>query len=187
METFSALLAICAGNSPVPPHKGQWCGALMFSLICVWINGWINNREAGDLRRHRAHYDVIVMANNVRCRCMDAVVRTMEFRHQCYYCLYYHMSIGTITFINCTLYVSEIAKVWYTLTWRWPFDSDGISSWKGLRSALWLKTLFIMLYKRCCITLFHILWAKWNSSSSRMFDYVTLHTVGWNSVFGFDL
>ena len=43
------------------PHKGQWRGALMFSLICVWIYGWINNREAGDLRRYRAHYDVIVM------------------------------------------------------------------------------------------------------------------------------
>ena len=33
----------------------------MFSLIFVWINGWVNNREAGDLRRHRAHCDVIVM------------------------------------------------------------------------------------------------------------------------------
>ena len=32
-------------------HKGQWRGALMFSLICAWINGWVNNREAGDLRR----------------------------------------------------------------------------------------------------------------------------------------
>ena len=52
------------GNSPVPvnsPHKGQWRGALMFSLICVWINGWVNNHEAGDLRRNRCHYDVIVM------------------------------------------------------------------------------------------------------------------------------
>ena len=58
METFSALLALCAGNSP---HKGQWRGALMFSLICAWINAWVNNREAVDLRRHRAHYDVIVM------------------------------------------------------------------------------------------------------------------------------
>ena len=49
---------------PLPvnsPQKGQRRGALMFSLICVWINGWVNNREAGDLRRHRAHYDVIVM------------------------------------------------------------------------------------------------------------------------------
>ena len=49
-------------RSPVnSPHKGQWRGALMFSLICVWINGWVNNRDAGDLRRYRAHYVVIVM------------------------------------------------------------------------------------------------------------------------------
>ena len=43
------------------PHKGQWCGALMFSLICAWINGWVNNREAGDWRCYCAHYDVTVM------------------------------------------------------------------------------------------------------------------------------
>ena len=127
METISALLAICAGNSPVTgefhaqrsvtrsfdaffdlrlnegcvnkveagdlrrhrahddvikwkhfprywpfvrgihrspvnsPHKGQWRGALMFNLICARINVWVNNREAGDLRRYRTHYDVIVM------------------------------------------------------------------------------------------------------------------------------
>ena len=46
------------------PHKGQWREALMFSLICVWINRWVNNREAGDLRRYHGHYDV-----NVMCRC----------------------------------------------------------------------------------------------------------------------
>ena len=49
-------------RSPVnSPHKGQWRGALMLSLICAWINDWVNNREAGDLRRNRVHYDVIVM------------------------------------------------------------------------------------------------------------------------------
>ena len=49
-------------RSPVnSPHKGQWRGALMFSLISVWIKGWVNNREAGDLRRQRGHYDVIIM------------------------------------------------------------------------------------------------------------------------------
>ena len=105
METFSALLAICAGNSPVPcefptqmpvtrsfdvyfdlrlnkrlckqswpfvrgihrspvnsPHKGQWRWALMFILICVWINGCVNNREVGDLRRYCAHYDATLMS-----------------------------------------------------------------------------------------------------------------------------
>ena len=58
---------LCAGNSPVPVnslHKGQWRGALMFSLICVWINGWVNTREAGDLRRHRGHYEVNVMSSD---------------------------------------------------------------------------------------------------------------------------
>ena len=52
------------GNSPVPvnsPHKGQWRGALMFSLIWARINDWVNNRKAGDLRRHRGHCDVNVM------------------------------------------------------------------------------------------------------------------------------
>ena len=64
METFSALLALCADYSPVPvnsPHKGQWLGALMFTLICAPINDWVNNREAGDLRRHLDHYGVSVM------------------------------------------------------------------------------------------------------------------------------
>ena len=46
------------------PHKGQWCRALMFSLICIWINGWVNNRAAGDLRRHHPHYDVTVMRSD---------------------------------------------------------------------------------------------------------------------------
>ena len=52
-------------RSPVNfPHKGQWRGALMFSLICVGLSGWVYNREAGYLRRHRAHYDVIVMTTS---------------------------------------------------------------------------------------------------------------------------
>ena len=78
METFSALLALCAGNSPVPvnsPHKGQWRGALMFSLICARINDWVNNREAGDLRRHRGHYDVNVMPRLCGHIALDGVIQ----------------------------------------------------------------------------------------------------------------
>ena len=49
-------------RSPVESsNKGQWHGALVFSLICAWTNGWTNNRDAGDLRRRCAHYDVNVM------------------------------------------------------------------------------------------------------------------------------
>ena len=49
-------------RSPVnSPHKGQWRGALIFSLNCAWINAWVNNHEVGDSRHHCAHYDVMVM------------------------------------------------------------------------------------------------------------------------------
>ena len=82
MDTFSALLAFCAGKSP---HKGQWRGALLFSLIYVWINGWINNREAGDLRRHCAHYDVIVMIDMI-----------LHFKAQNYFFFSYTLSCPKI-------------------------------------------------------------------------------------------
>ena len=61
-------------RSPVnSSHTGRWSGALMFSLICAWINGRINNRDAGDLRCHRAYNDVTVMTTfqnraNIRYR-----------------------------------------------------------------------------------------------------------------------
>ena len=49
-------------RSPVEfPHKGQWHGALIFSLIYAWTNSWADNRDADDLRRHRTHYEVTVM------------------------------------------------------------------------------------------------------------------------------
>ena len=63
MEPFPRYWPFVRGihRSPVnSPHEGRWYGALMFSLIWVWTNGWLNNRDAGDLRRHHAHYNVTV-------------------------------------------------------------------------------------------------------------------------------
>ena len=54
MKIFSALLALCAGNSPV-----TW--ALIFYLIFTRTNGWVNNRNGGDWRHHCTHYDITVM------------------------------------------------------------------------------------------------------------------------------
>ena len=65
METFSALLSICAGNSPVTGEfltQRPVTRRFDVSLICAWINGWVHNRKAGDLGRHRAHCDVTVMS-----------------------------------------------------------------------------------------------------------------------------
>ena len=70
METFSALLAFCAGNSPVT----GW--ALVFSLTCAWVNSWANSDEAGDLRRHCAHYDVNLLIWN-----MDSRIHPIKHMH----------------------------------------------------------------------------------------------------------
>ena len=70
-KDFRCYLPFVQGihRSPVTStEKVQWRGALMFSLICAWINSWANNREAGDLRRHRAHYDVIVLSIKLSAR-----------------------------------------------------------------------------------------------------------------------
>ena len=67
METFSALLAICTGNSPVTgdsPHNSSNAELLCF----LWSESDHNNGEAGDLRRHRAHYDVTVMRHHIHHR-----------------------------------------------------------------------------------------------------------------------
>ena len=58
---FFRVTSLCAGNSPV----------------CAWINDWVNNREAVDLRRHRAHYDVTVMTPYL-CRHSVRLPRSVE-------------------------------------------------------------------------------------------------------------
>ena len=90
-----------AGNSPVtsgfPAKRSvtrEWRATLMFSLIYAWIKGWVNNREAGDLRRHRAHYVVIVMRPilwtrfiimhlNRPCCFTEAVITILVPSHTC--------------------------------------------------------------------------------------------------------
>ena len=61
METFSALLAICAGNSPVPGEFPTQRPVTRSFDVSTRINGWVNNGEAGDFSRYRGHYDVTVM------------------------------------------------------------------------------------------------------------------------------
>ena len=120
MEIFSALLAICAWNhrSPVNyPHKGQRRGALMFSLICAWINGWVNNREAGDLRHYIAHYDVTVMANTQNSSFLSKTIHTYQKGRPSlhlttstseYIIINFHHFKNSISYNHCIVgYVSE--------------------------------------------------------------------------------
>ena len=64
-ETFSTLLALCVGNSPLTgefPAQRPVAWSFSVFMFCTWINGWVRNRVAGELRCYRTHYDVIVMS-----------------------------------------------------------------------------------------------------------------------------
>ena len=99
-------------RSPVnSTHKGQWRGALMFSLICAWINGWVNNREAGDLRCNRAHYDVTVMSLKLPGTKRGNGNVHMFASSICSRCL-------TISFIICQRYNFILFHVGIALGWR---------------------------------------------------------------------
>ena len=96
------------------PHKGQWRGALMSSLICAWINGWVNNGEAVDFRRQLAHYNVTVMSQahershvlyicTVACTCEYNVAKSISVDH---------MYASWIIIIICLLWIS-LSMWWF--------------------------------------------------------------------------
>ena len=54
------------GHRWIPHTKANDAELLMLSVICTWIDGWVNNHEAGDLRSHQANYDVHCNETNAR-------------------------------------------------------------------------------------------------------------------------
>ena len=97
-------------RSPVnSPHKGRWRGDLIFSLMCAWLNGWVNNREAGGLRRHRTHYDVSVM-----------VITNINFYSACIQIwASYGNVIHSLKCPICIVWIGMATGVYYK-RW-WPF------------------------------------------------------------------
>ena len=143
MEIFSASLAICAGNSPVPgefPSQRPVTRSFDVLFDLHRINGWVNNGEAGDLRRHRAHYDVIVMVLSHPSGSSDDAMR-------CYICLSYHW----FKQLFITLSHDDVIK-WkhFPLYWsfgKWkihrsPVDSPHKDQWCGalMFSLIWACT-----------------------------------------------
>ena len=149
METFSALLALCVGNHRSPlnsPHKGQWLGALMFSLIYAWTNDWANNRDAGHLRRHRIH-DVTVMLRRVSLVCLVFTIKTLFL---------YLISRSFSKWENQreapSPNIKWTTKGWLEMPWRHP---DTILSatamlWWWLFHISWWWLFHIPQFNRCC-------------------------------------
>ena len=73
---WSAYYMMTSSNGNIFRVTGQWRGALIFSLICAWTNGWVNNRDTGDLRRHRARYEITV------------TVLDFQYGHWCFITVY---------------------------------------------------------------------------------------------------
>ena len=108
------------------PHKGQWRGTLMFPLICVWINGWVNNSEAGDLRCYQANYDVTVMLG------MDTWVHP-------------HVLMNVVTY---PCWVAKVAQMQSVLLLQ--------SLWMGQNFFLCRPRVLSFTFNFCSICVFHL-------------------------------
>ena len=113
-------------RSPVnSPLKGQWRGALMFSLVCVWRNGWVNTRKAGDLRRYRDHYGVTVMFYSY------IYLFICSFNHMLFTCLLFIFERVLQFFLSSFLLLChdlEMSSVLLILCEGNPLVTVGISS-----------------------------------------------------------
>ena len=67
MITLVQVVALCRQATSHAPIWTKHLGPLVFSLICAWTNGCANNRDASDLRHHRAYCDVTVMKSYTLC------------------------------------------------------------------------------------------------------------------------
>ena len=99
------------------PHEGQSRGAMMFSLKYAWANGWTNNQNAGDLRRHGTHCDVTVMA-----------VASMDF----WYSFKHHLpgcvsGIEAISLMIFPVSKWKIIRVEYGTIWQIPSHSKTLT------------------------------------------------------------
>ena len=104
-------------RSPVDsPHKGQWRGVFMYSLICDWTRGWVNNRDTGDLRRHGTHCDVTVVMD-YKCHAWNSMtIINIEppYVVHCSY-EYIHMYIHICIYMQVRITVpSQLSFVWCT-------------------------------------------------------------------------
>ena len=130
-------------RSPVnSPHKGQWRGALMLSLICARINGWVNNREASDLRRHRTHFNVTEMAFSDRSNTgnHDGI-----YQHWQWYLSEIHKYMIPISF-------QHICQFWWYSCWMVKDLNQGMHSANILKELLLsireVEFLILMKWKR---------------------------------------
>ena len=126
----------------------------MFSLICVWINGWVNNREAGDLRRHRGHYDVIVMVP--------------DFTH-----ILLGYSTGTQDIFTIAPIHRKIPCLHFYPMFTWIF--------KHIVAQIQLPNVCNVISKCVCFVKIVVFWFKFHSCLCRMILLMIKTSIGWDT------
>ena len=122
------------------PHKGQWRRALMFSLICARINGWVSNHETGDLRCHHAHYDIIVMITTLDCTLWGSITVISHKHHR----VWKHWSLNCFFNSFCKLTSKETSNLQITGSLWGKSSSDW---WFPLtKGELCRKHFYVMLW-----------------------------------------
>ena len=115
------------GHQWIPRTKANdaelWC-----FFIIAWIYDWVNNREAADLRRHRAHYDVIVMLREYRfctfCNCLDSWRTRENAPHSlniCFSCNQYKTKHNAIASIFCAVEYGCVSTKCISFDKPWRF------------------------------------------------------------------
>ena len=117
METFSALLAISARNSPA---SGEFPTQRPVTRSCdVFFDLCLNkrfSREAGDLRRYRAHYDVTVMHNIQSYEQLKMISNQIFFTKSMLCC---------VNYINPGYGLSLVDTLWNASSYRQPLEQEG--------------------------------------------------------------
>ena len=134
-------------RSPVDsPHKDQWRGALILSLICAWTNSWANNRNADDLRPHSAHYGVTLMLI-VKISKLFWHLHKMKvsFKMHFFCASLYHCSQR-----NDFAHFADGYK-WVRNLWQWPllYTTDRLMLWHTQRIRTWVY--YFKIYDVCHI------------------------------------
>ena len=136
----------------------------MFSLIFTWTNSWANHRDAGDLRSHRAHYDVTVMLN-LRVRIITVRAHTIH-GYACATMVFAELMQldGCLNFKSRSA-VERIYNRWHVVPgdrpvklvcpFRWLTQSPPTSvitaydwTWSMVRWKLWLEFHVLVKYVR---------------------------------------
>ena len=121
-------------RSPVDsPHKSQWRRALKFSLICAWTNDWANDRDAGDLRRHRPYYDVTVMIHQNKnnhstpithnSRKSDPYLNSSQLNRVFISCTCIHAHVN-ICILSLYIYWQDMSKHMFICVWGLVGEND---------------------------------------------------------------